>query len=532
LTITSIAGLSASLSDLQNQINTNDTDISSINTTLDNHNTRINSNDTDIDNINATLNNHNNRILSNDTDIDNINTTLSDHDTRITTNKNSIDTINNTTIPTLRNTIEDTLNDHDTRILENLNSILNINALLASDDTALDELQEIVNFIKLNRADLDSLTVESIAGLVDRLTNLQSQIDGNDTDIDNINTTLSDHDTRIGNNDTDIDNINDTLSDHNTRISSNDTDISSINTTLNNHNARINSNDVDISSINTTLSDHDTRILENLNSINVINNSTIPDLQNDITNTLNDHNTRILENLNSILNINALLASDDTALDELQEIVNFIKLNRADLDSLTITSIAGLSASLSDLQNQINTNDTDISTINTKLVTTSTLNTLQKITDYITTTRAYANNANSKIDGLLGSKSLLHATDPLRVSGNYIYLYRADGTYDRIYVNMSAITTVSSSFGVKGYMRLSNNFIIQWGTDIPGEDVWWNYNFPLTFPHAARSIVASGKEGYTSTNTEVQASIIDQARYRLRANTYHNRYVHWIAIGY
>jgi hypothetical protein len=326
--------------------------------------------------------------------------------------------------------------------------------------------------------------------------------------------------------------FSDTLDNYGTEINANKMSIDNINATLNNHNNRILSNDTDIDNINTTLSDHDTRITTNKNSIDTINNTTIPTLRNTIEDTLNDHDTRILENLNSILNINALLASDDTALDELQEIVNFIKLNRADLDSLTITSIAGLSASLSDLQNQINTNDTDISTINTKLVTTSTLNTLQKITDYITTTRAYANNANSKIDGLLGSKSLLHATDPLRVSGNYIYLYRADGTYDRIYVNMSAITTVSSSFGVKGYMRLSNNFIIQWGTDIPGEDVWWNYNFPLTFPHAARSIVASGKEGYTSTDTEVQASIIDQARYRLRANAYHNRYVHWIAIGY
>ena len=48
----------------------------------------------------------------------------------------------------------------------------------------------------------------------------------------------------------------------------------------------------------------------------------------------------------SIDAINALLASNDTALDELQEIVDFIKLNRADLDALSIASIAGLQAAL------------------------------------------------------------------------------------------------------------------------------------------------------------------------------------------
>lgn len=44
--------------------------------------------------------------------------------------------------------------------------------------------------------------------------------------------------------------------------------------------------------------------------------------------------------------INSLLASDDTTLDDLQEIVDFIKLNRAELDALSIPSIAGLQAAL------------------------------------------------------------------------------------------------------------------------------------------------------------------------------------------
>ncbi|NVK42105.1 MAG: hypothetical protein HWE39_12765 [Oceanospirillaceae bacterium] len=48
----------------------------------------------------------------------------------------------------------------------------------------------------------------------------------------------------------------------------------------------------------------------------------------------------------AIQNINSLLASDETTLDTLQEIVNFIELNRSDLDALTVASIAGLQSAL------------------------------------------------------------------------------------------------------------------------------------------------------------------------------------------
>lgn len=48
-----------------------------------------------------------------------------------------------------------------------------INTILQSDDTNLDELQEIVDFVKLNRDTLDSLSIESIAGLSTALNNKQ-----------------------------------------------------------------------------------------------------------------------------------------------------------------------------------------------------------------------------------------------------------------------------------------------------------------------------------------------------------------------
>lgn len=45
-------------------------------------------------------------------------------------------------------------------------------------------------------------------------------------------------------------------------------------------------------------------------------------------------------------NINTLLSSDESTLDDLQEVVDFIQLNRSDLDALGISGITGLQAAL------------------------------------------------------------------------------------------------------------------------------------------------------------------------------------------
>ncbi|MCT7911643.1 hypothetical protein N5912_07365 [Arcobacter lacus] len=54
----------------------------------------------------------------------------------------------------------------------------NINTVLNSDDTTLDELQEIVNYIKQNKSTLDSLGISNIAGLVDALSNKVDKVNG------------------------------------------------------------------------------------------------------------------------------------------------------------------------------------------------------------------------------------------------------------------------------------------------------------------------------------------------------------------
>lgn len=59
-----------------------------------------------------------------------------------------------------------------------------------------------------------------------------------------------------------------------------------------------------------------------------------------------------IDNLNTAINnINEILTSNDTTLDELQEIVNYIKTNKTVLETLAITNIAGLETALNTLTN-------------------------------------------------------------------------------------------------------------------------------------------------------------------------------------
>lgn len=75
----------------------------------------------------------------------------------------------------------------------------------------------------------------------------------------------------------------------------------------------------------------------------------ITDIRDNLTSL--DTNKPLSANQGKILkglidDINAILTSDDTTLDQIQEIVNFIKQNKADLDTLGISNIAGLQAAL------------------------------------------------------------------------------------------------------------------------------------------------------------------------------------------
>ena len=84
-----------------------------------------------------------------------------------------------------------------TALVENTNAsfseaataITDINTILGSDDTTLDDLQEVVSFIKANKDDLDNLAVANIAGLQDELTGITDRLDTIEGAIGVINST-------------------------------------------------------------------------------------------------------------------------------------------------------------------------------------------------------------------------------------------------------------------------------------------------------------------------------------------------------
>ena len=98
------------------------------------------------------------------------------------------------------------------------------------------------------------------------------------------------------------------------------------------------------------------------NNLNIVDdlNSTVPG------SVLDANQGRILKGL--IDNITTILNSDETSLDTIQEIVDFIKINRDTLNALTISSIAGLQNAL---DNKLDKNQNAVSA--TKLATARTI---------------------------------------------------------------------------------------------------------------------------------------------------------------
>lgn len=94
-----------------------------------------------------------------------------------------------------------------------------------------------------------------------------------------------------------------------------------------------------IESVNSTLNSR----IDNLSSSQekALENA-INDVKNDTANTYTtkvEYNTHKIEFENFVKNVNALLSSDDTTLDTLQEIVNYIKNNKDLLDGITVNKI-------------------------------------------------------------------------------------------------------------------------------------------------------------------------------------------------
>ena len=212
------------------------------------------------------------------------------------------------------------------RVLKGL--IDNINTLLMSDDATLNDIQEIVDYIKQNKSTLESLSISNIAGL-------QNALDGKVAN----SRVLTDVPANAK--------FTDTQRPLSSSISSSSTTTAATSaaakTAYDRGTAGINAANAVQNSLNE-------KVKTNVPAGAVFTDTnTWRDVVNSLTSTASDKSLsanqgRVLKGL--IDNINALLTSDDTTLNEIQEIVDYIKLNKSTLESLSISSIAGLQNAL------------------------------------------------------------------------------------------------------------------------------------------------------------------------------------------
>lgn len=257
----------------------------------------------------------------------------------------------------------------------------NINAIINSDDSDLDELQEIVDFIKVNREDLQNLGINNISGLEDALGNKVGKVtgkglstndytDGEKTKLAgvetgaqvNVSTNLS-----IGGSGNSRTVVSSTGSDASLPTASTTSaglmstgDKSKLNgvesgaqvntvTTVAGKTGAVTLGKVDVGLDKVDNTSDAAKPISNATRNALDLKLAYADVVNTLTSSAADaplsaNQGRVLKG--HIDNINTLLDSDTGALDTLQEIVDYIQVNRESLNSLNINAIAGLQSAL------------------------------------------------------------------------------------------------------------------------------------------------------------------------------------------
>ncbi|MEP3387060.1 MAG: hypothetical protein ABJO02_02675, partial [Reichenbachiella sp.] len=207
-----------------------------------------------------------------------------------------------------------------------------------------------------------------------------------------------------------------------------------------------------------------------------LNNSDIIDdlLSVDSTKVLSANQGSVLKGL--IDNINTLLASDDTTLDELQEVVDFIKQNKADLDALGIANIAGLQAALDEKALKTNVLEKDNSTA---FIPTQ---------DYHPATKAYVDSASPNVG--FGADNQI----PIMNTGGTDFEYSSNFSYENgirliakgagstsiaIGSNSSATSTSEVSIGThagstSGFRELNSSISIGNNSNAGTKNIGWS----------------------------------------------------------
>lgn len=264
----------------------------------------------------------------------------------------------------------------------------NINALLSSDDTTLDELQELVDYIKVNRDSFENLGVSNIAGLQSALDGKVDKVAGKGLSTEDF--TSSEKQKLSGVESGAQVNVATNLSiggSGNTRHVNSSTGsnvtlplASTSNAGLMSTGDKTKLDDVEkgaqknipVTKVSVDALDVDAATVNGLTVETAVPTGAVftdtvyddADLvsqvegkvaKSAINNTLTSvEPTEVLaatqgkELKDHVDNINTVLQSDDSTLDELQEIVDYIKTNRNDLSSLGVSNISGLERQLGD----------------------------------------------------------------------------------------------------------------------------------------------------------------------------------------
>jgi len=172
--------------------------------------------------------------------------------------------------------------------------------------------------------------------------------------------------------------------------------------------------------------------------------------------------------------INTLLISDESTLDTVQEIVDFIELNRSTLDSLGISNIAGLQNALND---KLNTSA--VSTFGASLI-----DDVDAATARATLGVDPAGTINYSLPASVvhdDEPGVLHATDALRISGHTVSLYKGDGTSESVIIpdnNTTYSTATSSTDGLVkiGYTESGKNYPVELSSGKMYVNVPWTDN--------------------------------------------------------
>ena len=180
------------------------------------------------------------------------------------------------------------------------------------------------------------------------------------------------------------------------------------------------------------------------NNLNIVDdlNSTVPG------SVLDANQGRILKGL--IDNITTMLNSDETSLDTIQEIVDFIKINRDTLNALTISSIAGLDNALN---NKLDKNQNAISA--TKLATPVKIN--NKFFDGST-------NINLEEDAMVVKEKVVNLTgDVIQTSLGSVFIKTITNN-----TTLSLTTSYNTGEVNSFILELINggNYTINWWSDV------------------------------------------------------------------